>query len=79
MEEDILVKALKNNVELVVRQNISKRIDEKVEEFRKELEDNKEQYIAEVMKGIRIMHSQEPGEWTMNYKIVFENVTRLEK
>ena len=79
MEEDILVKAIKNNVELVVRQNISKRIDEQVEIFRKELEDNKEQYIAEVMKGIRIMHIQEPGEWTMNYKITFENVTRLEK
>lgn len=79
MEEDILVKALKNNVELIVRQNINKRIDEKVEEFRKILEDNKDQYIAEVMKGIRIMHSQEPGEWTMNYKITFENVTRLEK
>lgn len=79
MEEKFLGDMLKNSVEQIIREDIDKRIEEKVEEFKRELQDNKEQYIAEIMKGIRILHSQEPGEWTMNYKITFENVTRLEK
>lgn len=79
MEEDVLVKAIKDNVEMLVREDIDKHINERVENFRRELEYNKERYVGEVMKGISIVHYQQPGEFTMNYKVTFENVVRLER
>lgn len=77
MEERFIEQAIKDSVEKLVKDNIENTIDEKVEEFRKELEYNKDRYIAEVMKGIRIYHEQEIGTRTMDYKIIFENVTVL--
>lgn len=79
MEEKFLEDMLKRSVEQLIRENINKRIDEKVEEFKRELEDNKEQYIAEIMKGIKIIHNRDHEAWGVNYKIIFENVVRMEK
>lgn len=79
MEERFLEQALKESVEKLVSANIQVEIDEKVKKFREELEFRKDRYIAEVMKGIRISHSREPNTMCMAYKIIFENVCRIEK
>lgn len=79
MKEVFIENAIKDSVEKLVSANIENAIEEKVKEFREELEYNKDRYIAEVMKGIRIYHDQEIGTRTMNYKITFENITVLKK
>lgn len=79
MEEQFIVNAIKDSVEKLVSANIENAIEDKIKEFREELEYNKDRYIADVMKGIRICHEQEIGTRTMNYKIIFENVTVLKK
>ena len=67
----------------VFRQEVSKKIDEeidkKVEEFRKELVNNKDNYIAEIMKAIRIYSEQQSTGYYPRYQIVFENVYKEEK
>ena len=77
MKEVFIENAIKDSVEKLVKDNIENAIEEKVKEFREELEYNKDRYIAEVMKGIRIYHEREKGTRTMNYMITFENVTIL--
>lgn len=79
MEERFIEQALKDSVEKLVSANIQIEIDEKVKKFREELEFRKDRYIAEVMKGIRILHEKDTISNGMNYKIIFENVVRLEK
>lgn len=79
MKEEFIENAIKDSVEKLVSANIENAIEEKVKEFREELEYNKDRYIAEVMKGIRIYHKREIGTRTMDYKIIFENVTVLKK
>ena len=79
MKEEFIENAIKDSVEKLVSANIENAIEEKVKEFREELEYNKDRYLAEVMKGIRIYHEQEIGTRTMNYMITFENVTILKK
>lgn len=79
MKEEFIENAIKDSVEKLVSASIENAIEEKAKEFREELEYNKDRYIAEVMKGIRIYHEQEIGTRTMNYKIMFENFTVLKK
>ena len=79
MEEKFIEAALKESVEKLVSANIQIEIDEKVKKFREELEFRKDKYIEEVMKGIRILHEREYGSMQMNYKIIFENIVKLEK
>ena len=79
MEEKFIENGIKISVKQIVRVKIAKEIDEEVEQFRRKLEDRKDDYIAEVMKGIRIYHERDFGSMGMNYKIIFENITKLEK
>lgn len=79
MEERYIEQALKNSVETLIKANITNEIEEEVERFRRKLESRKDQYIAEVMKGIRMYHERDMMSNGMNYKIIFENVVRLEK
>lgn len=77
--DDFIIAAIKDHVEELISDDIEACIDKEVEAFRRYLVDNKERYIAEVMKGISILHNQDIGTHSMTYKIIFENVTRLEK
>lgn len=79
MEEKFIEKAIKDSLEKLISEKIEQEIAEKIKDFKKELEDRKDQYIAEIMKGIRIIHEREHNSMQMNYKIIFENVFRLEK
>ena len=79
MEEKFIENGIKISVKEIVRAKIDEEIEKKVEQFKRELEDRKDNYIAEVMKGIRIYHERDLGSMGMNYKIIFENITKLEK
>ena len=78
MNEDYIEFALKNSVEQLVRINIQTEIEEMVQQFERRLLDRKDNYIAEVMKGIRIIHEKDIGTNGVNYKIIFENIQRVE-
>lgn len=79
MEEKFIENGIKISVEQIVKAKIDEEIDKKVEQFKIELEDRKDDYIAKVMKGIRIYHERDFESMGMNYKIIFENITKLEK
>ena len=79
MGEDLIEFGIKTNVECIIRETVKREIDQKVEEFRRELEDRKDNYIAEVMKGIRIIHERDIKSSTINYKVIFENIYRIDK
>ncbi len=79
MGEEFIENGIKLSVKQIVSETIQQAIDEKVEKFKRELEDRKDNYIAEVMRGIRIYHERDMKSEGINYRIVFENVYRLEK
>lgn len=64
-----------------VQKQVSNEVDDliqrKVDAFSRELLDRKDDYIAQIMKGIRLYHEQSPIENSMNYKIVFQNEYRI--
>ena len=70
-----------NNIEKAIldaiAKNISERLDREIAErsmaFHKELTSRKDDYIAEVMKGIRIVHEQNPEGMYTDYRILFVN------
>lgn len=76
--EDFIENGIEISVKQIVSETIQQEIDEKVEKFKRELEDRKDNYIAEVMRGIRIYHERDIRSEGINYRIVFENVYRLE-
>ena len=73
--EEILMK----NIKSIVSEKIDEEIEQKVNNFKKELEDRKDNYIAEIMKGIRVYHERDTMSMGINYKIIFENIYRIEK
>ena len=79
MEERFVENAIKDAVEKLVSERIEQEIASKVQEFKRKLEDNKDQYAAEIMKGIRILHSHDYETMHTTYKIIFENVVRVKK
>lgn len=79
MEEQILEEILKKNIKSIVSEKIDEEIEQKVNNFKKELEDRKDNYIAEIMKGIRVYHERDIRSMGINYKIIFENIYRIEK
>ena len=76
---------LNSNIEAqlndVIKEHINKRMDEeiekRVEEFRKDLTRKKDQYLGEVLNGIRMYAENEPG--VINFRIIFENVVKVEE
>lgn len=76
-----------DNIENILKEAIKKRIDNQIDEiienktkeFYNELVDKKDNYISEIMSGIRFLHEQNPMDLSMNYKIIFENVVRMER
>lgn len=79
MEEKFLEEMLKKNIEQIIKSKVNEEIEEEVEKFKNKLESRKDQYIAEIMKGIRIYHERDIGSLGINYKIIFENIVKLEK
>ena len=77
--EKNLEEILRKNIQAIINEKVNKEIEEKVKNFKSYLEDRKDDYIAEIMKGIRIYHERDMESVGVNYKIVFENVYRVEK
>lgn len=77
--ENNLEEVLKKQVEIYVSDKIEEEIVKKVEQYYKELTYRKDDYIAEIMKGIRILHEKDPMNLGINYKIIFENKVELVK
>lgn len=78
MEYFNLEEVIKNEVKTVISEKIQEEIDEEVIKFRNKLMHRKDDYIAEVMKGIRIFHERDINSLGMNYKVIFENIYRVE-
>ncbi len=68
---------IKNVFKQEVSQKIDEEIEKKVKEFREELVNRKDNYIAEIMKGIRIYSEQQTMNGCPRYQIVFENVYKI--
>ena len=66
-------KCIKNAIADYVSETIDKEIANRIEMFRKELTWRKDEYIAEVMKGIRIVHEYNPENMYVDYRILFVN------
>ncbi len=78
-KEQYIEKYLKDSLHNLIAMSVDEEINKKVKEFEKQLIDKRNQYISEIMKGIQILHEQEPGLQCMNYKIIFENIQRVER
>ena len=71
--EEILKRAVKENIEV----KIDRLIEDEVNEFTRRLLKRKDDYIAEIMKGIRIVEEQELGSMQNRYIITFINEVNL--
>lgn len=78
-KEQYIEKYLKDSLRNIIAHSVDEEIDKKIREFQEQLIDRRNQYISEIMKGIQILHGQEPMNNCMNYKIIFENITRIER
>lgn len=76
---DVIEQGIKSDLKHLISERIQEEIDEKVKDFRWELESRKDNYIAEIMKGIRINHEQIMGSKGINYSITFENIYKIER
>ena len=63
-------------LQFLEEQGVSPKLIQEVENFRQRLESEKEQFITEIMKGIKIYRQQEGFDIGVNYKIILENVYR---
>ena len=77
-KEQYIEKYLKDSLRNIIAHSVDEEIDKKIREFQEQLIDRRNQYISEIMKGIQIIHEQNPMDLSMNYKIIFENITRIE-
>lgn len=68
-----MVEVIKREVERIISESIDKEIKDRTIAFHKELTERKDQYIAEVMSGIRIAHEYNPKDMYMDYRIMFIN------
>lgn len=78
MEYFNLEEVIKKEVKTIVSDKIQEEIDEEVLKFRNKLIQRKDDYISEVMKGIRIFHERDINSLGMNYRVIFENIYRIE-
>lgn len=78
MEYFNLEEVIKKEVKTIISDKIQEEIDEEVLKFRNKLMQRKDDYIAEVMKGIRIFHERDTNFLGMNYRVIFENIYRIE-
>ena len=70
---------MKKQIEQIANEEIEKMIREKVNQFNRALLSKKENYIAELMKSIRIFSEQQTIDKIPRYLITIENTYRIEK
>lgn len=70
---DYIEEVLKASVTNLIGEEVDKIIEKKTIEFRNELISKKNIYISEVMKGIGIVHEENPELMCTDYRIIFIN------
>lgn len=73
MNEIQMIEVIKREVERQISQSVDEEIEKRTEAFHRELTENKDRFIAEVMKGIRITQEFDPMHMYLDYRIVFIN------
>lgn len=79
MNDNMIEEVIKKTIKEQISKEVDKEIQEKVEKFADELTRRKDDYISQIMKGIRIQHERDFGSMGINYRIIFENYYKLEK
>lgn len=72
-------KIMKEQLKQVVSNEIDKLIHDEVDKFYRKLSFKKDEYIAELMKSIRIYTQQESIDYIPSYRIVIENIYKLKE
>lgn len=75
--EDFIDERLKALMESYVEEQVDNMIKERVEAFSDALNARKDDFISSIMKGIRVHHEEDSRTFTMNYRIIFENVETI--
>ena len=78
-KEQYIEKWLKEGLRNIIANSVDEEIEKKIQEFKEQLIDRRNQYISEIMRGIQIIHEQNSRDLSMNYKIIFENITKIER
>lgn len=79
MENVNIIEILKCQLKDYAEQEVDKMISEKVERFKYELMNKKDEYITFLMKNIRINHEQKTIDNMPRYLITIENTYRIER
>ena len=79
MEDINIIEILKCQLKDYAEQEVDKMISEKVERFKYELMNKKDEYITFLMKNIRIHHEQKTIDNMPRYLITIENTYRIER
>lgn len=74
---DFIDENLKALMKRYVEEQVDNMIKEQVEAFSNTLNARKDDFISSIMKGIRVYHEADSRTFTMNYKIIFENVETI--
>ena len=69
---------MKKQIEQIADEKIEKLIEEKVNELNRQLLSEKENYIAELMKSIRIYNETQTIDNIPRYVITIENTYKIE-
>ena len=77
--ENELINSLIISTKNLVEKEVDKEIEQEVNKFRQELEARRDNYVAEIMKGIKFAHQFNNTDYCMEYKIIVENVTKIER
>lgn len=75
--EDFIDERLKALMESCVEEQVDNMIKERVEAFNDELNARKDDFISSIMKGIRVYREEDEKTFTMNYRIIFENIETI--
>ena len=70
---------MKKQLEQIVSNEVEELIHDEVNKFYRKLSEKKENYIAELMKSIRICSEQQTIDHIPRYLITIENTYRIEK
>lgn len=79
MKDINIIEILKCQLKDYAEQEVDKMISEKVERFKYELMNKKDEYITFLMKNIRIHHEQKTIDNMPKYLITIENTYRIER
>lgn len=72
-KEKYIDKYLRDSLKNIISMSVDEEINKKVREFENQLIDKRNQYIAEILQGIQIIHQQDPMRNCIDYRIIFEN------